>query len=178
MKSVADFNGIKIYKLSSQAAEHYISEIIEALDSIPKVDKHTQDDVLLEYNSKRRMHQKWNHSFIALTDSGEFAGVVIGYEREKEENNQYPENCIYLSELAVAEAFQKKGLGKFLLTTWLSENRKIGFINLSGQLRFCVQTNKEAWNAHVQKLYESVRFSKLSEKSYGNRTDTIYILEK
>lgn len=81
-----------------------------------------------------------------------------------------------MSEIAVSNKFQKRGLGKYLIQLWLEYNKIIGFVELNGILKFCVQTNKAEWNKHVQKLYESYGFKKVAEKQYNNRTDNIYNL--
>lgn len=175
MQLLTTFKEFGIYMLDEDLANAYVSEIVASLDLIPKVDCHTDEDVIGVKKGERILHAKWEHSFIALQNK-EFAGIIIGYEREKENNTQYPENCIYLSDLAVAQRFQNNGLGKFLSRFWLDWNKKVGFLKLSGRLKFCVQTNKEEWNNHVQKMYESLGFVKVSEKHYGNRTDNIYAL--
>lgn len=176
MDKVASFDDFEIYPLTKELAIKCMHSILASLDLIPMVDKHNEDDVLLEKSGERIFHAKWEHSLIALTSNGDFAGIIIGYEREKEKNLQYPNNSIYISGFATANAYQKKGLGKFLIKTWLEHNGKKGFLELEGSLKFTVQTNNAEWNNHVQKLYESFGFKKTSEKSYGNRTDNVYSL--
>lgn len=176
MEKVAEFKEFTIFKLTKELAEKYIDSIINVLDSIPQVDKHNSEQVLADQKEDRIYHKKWEHSLLALDQNNEFAGIIMGYEREKENNEQYPQNTIYLSELAVNRTFQNQGLGKFLIQTWLEYNKKLGFLELEGSLRFAVQTNKDKWNKHVQKLYEFFGFTKISEKSYGNRIDNVYAL--
>jgi ribosomal protein S18 acetylase RimI-like enzyme len=132
--------------------------------------------LLQEKKGERILHKKWEHSFILL-DGENFVGIIVGYERDAEGNNQYPYNTIYLNDLAVSAEYQKRGLGKFLVHRWLDENTRIGFLELEGELRFSVQTNSASSNAHVQKLYESFGFKKIAEKVYDNRVDTVYLLE-
>ena len=167
----------KIHQLTRTLAEKYLEDIISALDLIPEVDPHTPEDVLSENSRGRILHSKWDHSLIALTTDNTFAGIIIGYERESEKNEQYPSHSIYISGFAVSKNFQEKGLGKFMLQTWIDQCREKGFVELSGELRLAVQTNKEGWNRHVQKLYESFGFKKIAEKQYGNRIDNVYSLE-
>lgn len=167
----------KIHQLTRTLAEKYLEDIISALDLIPEVDPHTQDDVLFENSRGRILHAKWDHSLVALTEHDAFAGIIIGYERESEENEQYPSHCVYISGLAVCKNFQGKGLGKFILQTWIDQCKEKGFLELNGKLRLTVQTNKEDWNRHVKKLYESFGFKKIAEKKYGNRIDNVYSLE-
>lgn len=170
-------HNFKVYQLTKNLAEKYLEDIISALDLIPEVDPHTPEDVLSENSRGRILHAKWDHSLIVLTTDGAFAGLLIGYERESEENEQYPSHSIYISGLAVSKNFQGKGLGKFILQTWINQCKEERFIELDGKLRLSVQTNKESWNIHVQKLYESFGFKKISEKQYGNRSDNVYSLD-
>lgn len=130
----------------------------------------------MERKGERILHAKWNHSLIALDDEGNYAGVIIGYEREAEGNQQYPVNSIYLSDLAVAKKHQGKGWGKMLVGKWLELSEQRGFLKLTGKLAFSVQTNSAAWNAHVQRLYEGFGFRKVAEKNYDNRVDNVYSL--
>ena len=176
MNNVASYKEFEIYPLNPTLAKKHMPDILSALDLIPKVDNHSEDDILLEKSGERIFHAKWEHSCIALTSNGDFAGIVIGYEREREGNAQYPDNSIYISGFAISSTYQKKGLGKFLIKTWLEYNEKKDFLEINGTLKFTVQTNNAEWNNHVQKLYESFGFRKTSEKNYGNRTDNVYSL--
>ena len=176
MNVIATFADFEIYPLTKELAEKYAQDIIETLDLIPEVANHTKEGLLSEKKGDRILHAKWEHSIIALTKEKQFAGVIIGYEREKEGNEQYPENCIYLNSIAVSSNYQKHGLGKELTKTWIRWNSTQGFLELTGPTRFAVQTNSADWNTHVQRLYESCDFVKTAEKQYDNRTDTVYTL--
>ena len=174
---ITSVHNFKIHQLTKALAEKYLEDIISTLDLIPKVDPHTPEDVLSENSRGRILHAKWNHSLIALTKDDKFAGIIIGYERASEKNEQYPSHCIYISGLAVSKNFQGEGLGKLIVQTWIDNCKEEGFIELDGKLRLAVQTNKEDWNRHVQKIYESFGFKKISEKQYGNRSDNVYSLD-
>lgn len=150
------------YPLTQEIAHKYSREILHALDQIPQVEKHTHEQLMADKKEERILYSKWRHSTIALTHDHECAGIAIGYERAKENNEHYPEHCIYLSDFAVAEKYQRQGLGKALLKEWTHYNMKIGFLDLVGPLRFAVQTNAASWNRHVQALYESVGFKKIA----------------
>lgn len=157
-------------------AEKYHVEICDALDQIPEVEPHTLEQLLMEHKGDRIFHKKWEHSFILL-DGDQFVGIAIGYEREAEDNDQYPQPSIYMNDLAISENYQQQGLGKLLIKLWLEKNTETGFLELDGRLRFSVQTNSAEWNSHVQRLYESFGFIKIAEKEYDNRTDNIYVLK-
>ena len=176
MNTIASYQEFQIKQLTKELAQQFADDIVAALDQIPLTEKHSVEKVLADTKGERVLHAKWEHSLIAVDEQNTFAGVVIGYEREKEDNDQYPENSIYLNDVAVSANFQKRGLGKFLVNEWLKFNKEVGYKKLDGFLCFTVQTNKAEWNSHVQKLYESVGFHKRAEKMYDNRTDNVYSL--
>lgn len=169
-------NKFIIKKLSREFAEQYADDICETLDQIQLTEKHTKEKLLADKKGERILYAKWDHSLIALDKGNNFAGIIIGYERVSEGNSQYPSNSIYLNDIAVSINFQRRGLGKFLVKEWLNFNKKVGYKELNGKLRFSVQTNKEEWNSHVQHLYESAGFKKIAEKQYENRIDNVYSL--
>lgn len=166
----------EIFLLTPELAQKYMSEICRSLDQIPSVEKHDAQLILSLKKGDRHLWKKWEHSCIALTRQGHYVGILIGYEREAEGNEQYPVPSIYLSDLAVDSQFQRKGLGKLLVKVWLEYNRTVGFLHLTGDIVFSVQTNSDISNAHVQKLYESFGFQKIAEKMYDNRKDNVYFL--
>lgn len=174
MREIAKYNQFNIFSLDRETAEKYADEINKSLDLIPMVEPHTTEALLADTKGERKLHNKWHHSIIALDESGKYAGVVVGYEREAESNEQYPNNCIYLNSIAVSGDFQKQGLGNKLVELWLAYNREIGFMSLDGLLEFAVQTNSAEWNRHVQNLYERNGFEKMASKEYDNRTDNVY----
>lgn len=167
----------QIFLLTPVLAQKYMSEICRSLDQIPSVEKHNASLILSLKKGERNLWKKWEHSCIALTQDSRYVGVLIGYEREAEGNEQYPVPSLYLSDLAIDSEFQRKGLGKLLVKVWLEHNREVGFLQLKGELVFSVQTNSDISNAHVQKLYESFGFQKTSEKMYDNRKDNVYFLK-
>jgi ribosomal protein S18 acetylase RimI-like enzyme len=177
MTPYASFKEFKIYPLTRALADKYALPIISSLNQIPLTDTHSKEKLLSDIKGERKLYAKWDHSLIALTEANIFAGVIIGYERKKEQNSLYDKNCIYLNDFAVSSDFQKKGLGKALTNTWIEDTQNKGFMKLDGKLRLAVQTNKAKWNSHVQRLYESSGFKKIGEKGYENRTDNVYFLD-
>lgn len=174
MKIIFEKDDFLFILLTPEIAQKYMFEICQSLDQIPSVEKHDAQLILSLKKGDRNLWKKWQHSCIALTRDGQYVGIIIGYERESEENEQYPVSSMYLSDLAVASQFQRKGLGKLLVKVWLEYNRTVGFLHLTGDLVFSVQTNSDISNAHVQKLYESFGFQKISTKTYDNRKDIVY----
>lgn len=107
MKPLYSFGSYGLFQLTAELAEVYATQIGEALDQIPLVESHTPELILATSKEDREFHAKWQHSLIALDEQGEFAGVVIGYEREGEGNEQYPQASIYMSDFAVSKSHQK-----------------------------------------------------------------------
>ncbi len=174
---VAEYKQFQIYLLTRDLAEEYAAQINSVVNQIPLSASQTREELLSDFKGERKLHEKWKHSLIGFDENQKLAGVIIASEREKENNEQYSENCIYINSFAVNSNYQKQGLGKFLLQTFISYNSPLGFKELSGKLKFAVQTNSEDWNNYVQNLYESVGFKKTATKAYDNRVDNVYFLE-
>ena len=175
MQPLYTFKQFALYALDEDFMMRYGDQICQSLDQIPLVEKHSVDQLLAIQKNNKDLYHKFEHSLIALSETA-YAGVIIGYERKSENNDQYPKNSIYMSELAVDAGFQKQGLGRFLVKSWLDFNKKTGFLKLDGEAHFSVQTNSAAWNTTVQKLYSSFGFKKIAEKIYDNRTDNVYFM--
>lgn len=174
---IAEYKQFKIYLLTKELAQEYADKIVEIIDQIPLAEPHSKEQLLSGFKGERKLHEKWKHSLIVFSENQKVAGVLIASEREKEDNDLYPVNCIYMNSFAVSPSFQKQGLGKFLLLTCLEYNKTKGFLELDGKLRFAVQTNSAEWNRHVQELYEELGFKKAGIKTYDNRVDYVYRLE-
>ena len=99
----------------------------------------------------------------------------MGYERRKENNEQYPNNTLYISELAVDEMYQGQGLAKKLIRCFLDINQS--FLYLTGDVIISVQTNSADWNIKVISLYKSFGFQQISTKQYDNRVDVVLQLK-
>ena len=160
-----------IVRLSRDVAERYLDELCELANQIPMVE-YTASDILSESKKDRQLLDKWEHSFIAL-ESDTPVGFIMGYERKSEDNEQYPQDTIYISELAVGKPYRKKGIAKALLKHFIEQNNKLGFLSLSGDINYSVQTNSAEWNVHVIALYERFGFTERARKDYPNRTDVV-----
>src|SRR3989304_9117829 len=145
MVQIEEYKEFKIIPLTKDLANKYSAAICTALALIPSVEPRTPEQLLAENKGERALHKKWEHSLIALKED-QFAGVIIGYERESENTDQYPHHSIYVSDFAVAAQYQRKGLGTFLVKNWLDYNQQKGFLELNGDLRFSIQTNSADWN--------------------------------
>lgn len=158
--------------LTRELAEKYAKRLGALANLIPGVD-YTSDDILTEQKGDRRMPNKWDHSMIILGQIGEPIAFIMGYERIAEGNEQYPSNTLYISELAVAESCQGRGIARNLLRDFLTKNNVVGFLSLEGELNYSIQTNSAGWNAHVVDLYKSFGFSERAIKEYPNRIDVV-----
>lgn len=167
------FGGFTLKILDRKTAEQYVDVLTMLLDQIPQVE-YTKEDVLAESkdDGERVFYGKWEHSLI-LFDKDKPIAVVIGYERISEHNDQYPENTIYISELAVDPKYQQQGIARKILNIFFEMNNAIGFLHLDGTLNFSIQTNSAEWNKHVRDLYSSFGFVQRATKTYPNRIDVI-----
>jgi ribosomal protein S18 acetylase RimI-like enzyme len=169
MRQIGKINKYNVYLLDKELATRYVKTIATLADSIPLV-SYSEDDILSESKKDRMLYGKWNHSLVVF-DGDQPVAIIIGYERKAKDNDQYLENSIYISELAVDKNYQRQGIAKKLVELFLESNQK--FLYLDGKLIFTIQTNSADWNKHVQNLYKSLGFKQVSTKEYDNRTDVI-----
>lgn len=174
MKKINFIKNYPVYKLDEKLATRYSRKISALANLIPLVD-YNEEDILAQSKDKRIFYGKWEHSLIVFDNKKPIA-ILISYERKNEDNSQYPDNSIYISELAVAKDYQNKGIAKKLLGLFFKLNDN--FLHLEGSLLFTVQTNSAPWNKSVINLYKSLGFKEFSTKEYSNRTDVILRLKK
>ncbi|MFA5051991.1 MAG: GNAT family N-acetyltransferase [Patescibacteria group bacterium] len=173
MNKINTIGKYDVYKLNKKTAIAHAKTIARLADSIPLVN-YTEKKILAESKLSRIFHGKWEHSLVVF-DQDKPIAVIIGYEREKENNDQYPQNSIYISELAVDENYQRQGLARELVKMFLDFNKS--FLHIDGDLQFSIQTNSADWNQHVINLYKSFGFKQIAAKKYDNRTDVVLKLK-
>lgn len=157
--------------LTRELAETHAAELAILGSQIPQVE-YSAEDILAEQKGDRELLNKWQHSLVVM-EGGKPVAFVMGYERRAEGNSQYPEDTLYVSELAVAESYQHQGIARSLLKQFFELNNAAGFQTLSGKLNYSIQTNSADWNAHVIDLYKSFGFKQRATKEYPNRTDVV-----
>lgn len=157
--------------LTKEVAEIHLDRLCELANLIPEVN-YTPEDILADQKGERQLHNKWQHSLVVMEGDKPIA-FVMGYEREAEANDQYPQNTLYVSELAVAPDQQGKGIARRLLIEFFTKNNALGFLTLEGELNYTIQTNSADWNKNVVSLYESFGFTERATKDYPNRTDVV-----
>lgn len=173
MKQINTIGEYVIYQLDKKTAFAHAKTIARLADLIPLV-RYTEKEILAESKPGRTFHGKWEHSLIVFDQDNPIA-IIISYERKKEGNDQYPENSIYISELAVDENYRRQGLARELIKQFLDFNKS--FLHLDGNLLFSIQTNSADWNQHVVNLYKSFGFEQVGTKEYDNRTDVVLKLK-
>jgi GNAT superfamily N-acetyltransferase len=166
-----NIHGYRVGPLTKDVAAKHVAAITALLNLIPKVEV-TPEEILADSKDDRQLLGKWEHSLI-MFDGPHPIAVALAYERRGEGNEQYPSNTIYLNDLALAQAYQGRGLGKAFFKLFLDYNIKLGFKHLSGPLNFSLQTNPSDWNAAVLGLYESFGFTARASKAYPNRVDVV-----
>jgi GNAT superfamily N-acetyltransferase len=169
MKKIRTIDKFVVCQLAKEVAMLNATKLTKLVDSIPLVD-YTEADVLADSKPGRSFLGKWEHSLVVF-DSEEPVAVIMGYEREAENNDLYPANCLYISELAVAANYQRQGLAGKLVAIFLDYNKALNY--LSGPLVYAIQTNSADWNQHVIRLYKSFGFEQVGTKVYENRTDVV-----
>ncbi len=157
---------ISVHALSEPEARQHSSRLVELANLIPKVG-YSADGLLQDRRSDgREMKNRWHHTYV-LTENDEIVGMIIGYERAAEENDQYPTLSLYMSELAVDSEKRKQGYATMLIKRYLTDAARAGIEN------YTLQTNAAEWNEPVRKFYERFGFRVDGTKTYQNRTDVI-----
>lgn len=157
--------------LTYELATIYAAELTDLANQIPGV-AYQEEDILAVQKGERQMLGKWLHSLVMIDEDKPIA-MAMGYERASEANQQYPQNTLYVSELAVAKDYQRRGISRGLLTNFFRHNNKIGLQLLPGELNYSIQTNSAEGNRHVVALYESFGFKERAKKQYPNRQDVV-----
>ncbi len=157
--------------LTEEFAQAHAEVLAELADQIPMVE-YAPDDILTMAKGDREFLAKWRHGLVAVED-GKPIAFIAGYERKAEPNDYYPENTLYISELAVAADHRKQGIARQLLSRFIAQNDETGFTEIEGDINYSVQTNSAGWNQHVIDLYESFGFMPRAHKKYDNRIDVV-----
>jgi len=169
MKNIRIYNDYEIVRLSKSVALEHISVITELANMIPLVE-YTNDMILAESKEGIELFGKWDHSMIVLKKGLPIA-ILIAYERLNDE--YYPKNSLYISELVVHNRYRRLGIASVLLETFLCIRC---FNHLSGNLGFSVQTNSALWNQYVIDMYKGFGFQEVGFKDYWNRKDVILFI--
>lgn len=157
--------------LTRELAEEHAEDLASLASQIPQVE-YSSEDILAENKGGRELLNKWQHSLVVM-EGGKPIAFVMGYERRSERNPQYPEDTLYVSELAVAETHQRQGIALRLLRQFFEHNNEIGFQTIDGKLSYSIQTNSAERNSHVIDLYKSFGFKERAMKEYPNRIDVV-----
>ena len=146
MKKAGTIKKLAVYRLTQELAKEHATALAAIANQIPLID-YSAADILAEHKGDRIFHGKWEHSLLVL-DENIPVSFIMAYEREAERNEQYLKHSLYISELLVAEQYQRQGIGSALITKFLEINKS--FHHLEGTLLYSTQTNSAAWNQHVQ----------------------------
>jgi ribosomal protein S18 acetylase RimI-like enzyme len=176
MIQIDKIDGFSVVLLEKEIAQEHASALAEIIDQIqiPFIEHYSEREVLAESKQERKFYGKWEHSLVVFDQETPIA-AIIGYEREAEKNEQYPENTLYISELAVHREYQRRGVGRRLLRIFLDYNAEKGFIYLAGDLNFSIQANSAEWNEYVQNLYKSFGFTERATKQYEDGANQLVL---
>lgn len=164
----------EVYKLTRELCLEKKEEILKLLNLIPN-SHYKIEDIIADKKGERYLYGKWEYSLLLLKEQ-EVVGVIIGYERAKENEGIYSENCFYINEVAISQKYRGKNLGKELLKYFLHKIRNYKFLN--GKLRVRIQTEKSEKNSKVINLYKSIGFKEIGIKEYPLKRDIVMEIEK
>ena len=104
-----------------------------------------------------------------VLDGQRVIGVLIAYERAREESGLYNENCFYINEVAVLSEYKGQNIGKSLLKIFIENVERYNY--LDGELKIRIQTTNSDKNKKVIELYKSVGFKKKENKKKKSSLD-------
>lgn len=159
----------KFCKLTKKICIEKGEKILELLKTIPN-SNYKLEDLFLEKKGERILYGKWEHSLVVLDDEN-VVGVLIGYEREKESEGVYIDNCFYVNEIAVSKKYKGQEIGKSLLEMFIQKVKKYNY--LDGELKIRIQTTNSEDNKKVIELYKKVGFKEKGIKKYPLKEDII-----
>lgn len=164
----------KVVRLNKELCEKKLEEILNLLKLIPE-SNYKKEDILSEKKGERVLLGKWEYSLLVL-DREKVIGVLIAYERAREENGLYNENCFYINEVAVLSEYKGQKIGKSLLKIFIENVEKYNY--LDGELKIRIQTTNSDKNKKVIDLYKSVGFKKIGIKTYPSKEDIVLEIKK
>lgn len=170
LADVSQIQGYQVTRLTKEMAYAHADRLCYLINLIP-FSNIPKEDVLAESRGERQYHHKWKHSYVLMNDDQEIIAMLTAYERDREDNELYPFESIYLHMLAVDADYQRQGIARALVTAFLTHERYIGF---EGDAVFSIQTNSASWNTHVQNFYRSLGFIPIAKKEYDDRVDIVY----
>lgn len=161
--------GFEIHKLTKELCLNKKEEILGLLKLIPN-SHYKIEDIMADKKGERYFYGKWEYSLI-LMKGEEVVGVVIGYERARENEGSYNENCFYINEIAISQRYRGRGLGREFLKYFIESLGKYKY--LDGEVKIRIQTEKSETNKKVIELYKSVGFKEVGIKEYPLKKDII-----
>lgn len=164
----------KVEQLSKKVCLERRDELLELLKTIPN-SHYKIDDIVAEKKGDRVLYGKWEYSLIVL-DKENIVGVLIAYERKKEEEGIYQENCFYINEIVVSKKYKGQGIGKALLEIFIEKTEEYKY--LDGKVKIRIQTTNSEENKKVIELYERVGFRKVGIKKYQLKEDVVLEINK
>ncbi|MBP9732499.1 MAG: GNAT family N-acetyltransferase [Candidatus Magasanikbacteria bacterium] len=162
---ITKIKNFPVFGLTKDLAKKHVDVLTNLCNQIPLV-SYTQEKILADSKEDREFFGKWEHSLIVM-DNNKPIACLIAYERKAGPPDQYPQDSLYISELAVDQKYQKQGIAKALLNIFLENTRQKNTV-------YTIQTNEAPWNTHVQNLYKSFGFELTGKKQYEDRTDIIF----
>lgn len=117
---------------------------------------------------------KWARSWVALIGD-EIVGLVLCWEKPGEEGTVLPDSSLYLQSMAVAEGFERRGIGRLLVEQVLADARWNGllFIDAPERLGVTTETNSAEWNEGVVNFYLACGFEIIGTATIADRTDVV-----
>ncbi len=166
-----DLSQFSMSTLNKETAAQNIGRLVWIHNHIPFV-SWKSEQFLSDNIGKRVFHKKWFLSVGVTNFKNEFVAFLLAYWRQKEERN--PFTSIYIHRIAIDPNIQHRGLGRLMLSTYVSN----AFMALSELNQITLQTNNTTENQWVINFYESLGFVRHSIVQYPEKDDWLMVLTR
>jgi ribosomal protein S18 acetylase RimI-like enzyme len=174
---------VQVVKMTKDFAKKHVKKLVALMNTIPDVkwvDQQLLDEAWAPDNpyerSPREFTKKWKHS-VAIVDEQDIPiGLLIAYERPKDEEISYKDkDSLYIHGFAVDEKYKKRGLGKIMMHTVAQNLHNFNSREKDDNIIPSITLKFDRNSAYLLDTYEKLGFEKIGEKltlyDQGNNHD-------
>lgn len=157
-----------VKRISKDMALERYEEIVSIINLIPYIQSNKNE----LFEERNPWYSKWEHSIGVFNLNDEIIGVLLAYNRKKDDRHNF--DSLYIHRFAVKKEYQKRGIGTNLLTFFLKTN----FYSDQSLELISIQTNKEPRNQHVIDFYRNIGFEDKYLIQYPDKLDILMTISR
>jgi inosine/xanthosine triphosphate pyrophosphatase family protein/GNAT superfamily N-acetyltransferase len=167
----SDGEHVTVQRLTHAYVRRHTQALLAIHNQIPHL-SWSQDELIADHDKHGTPYYgRWQMSLVAHC-RGEPVALLLAYVREPDDS--HPLESAYIHRLAVAERWQRQGIGSALVrlaTSWY-------FSQLPWLLTVATQTNDEMKNTGVIDFYRKLGFRSSYAVIYPHKRDVIFEIER